>query len=126
MLRGRTLEPSVQPDMMHPLKTLISVLAVGARALASPAPAPTAAPSLENVVYKRDNSSCIFSRTDGYSSASVSKTACSTIVLSALTVPAGQTLNLEGLKDGTTVSQSHNHENSRTFVLTNRQGSSQG
>ncbi|KAH6643445.1 glycoside hydrolase [Truncatella angustata] len=73
-----------------------------AKTCATPAPAPTPGPSLEDAVVKRANS-CTFSGSNGYSSASISKTACSTIVLSALTVPGGKTLNLEGLRDDTTV-----------------------
>jgi hypothetical protein len=46
---------------------------------------------------------CTFSGSNGASSASKSKTACSTIVLSAVAVPSGTTLDLTGLKDGTTV-----------------------
>ncbi|KAF3904407.1 Polygalacturonase-3 [Orbilia brochopaga] len=73
-----------------------------ASALAAPAPAPTAGPDLENALAKRATT-CTFSGSKGHSSASVSKTSCSTIILSALAVPSGVTLNLEGLKDGTTV-----------------------
>ncbi len=43
------------------------------------------------------------SGSSGYSLASVSKASCSTIVLSSLQVPGGETLNLENLNDGTTV-----------------------
>lgn len=84
-----------------------AALAAG-RALANPAPRPatTPAPRLQDAVLagRAENSACTFSGSDGYSSASASKTACSTIVLSALTVPAGETLDMEGLNDGTTVS----------------------
>lgn len=91
--------------MLQRLTTLVSTFAV-ANVLANPAPAPlpTAAPDLRNAVIKRANGSCTFSGTDGYSSASIAKTVCSTIVLSALTVPPGKKLDLEGLNDGTTVS----------------------
>ncbi|KAI1084766.1 endopolygalacturonase PGa [Whalleya microplaca] len=65
------------------------------------APAPTPAPRLENE--KRDATTCTFSGSAGYSLVSASKAACSTIVLSALTVPAGVTLDLEDLNDSTTV-----------------------
>jgi polygalacturonase len=34
------------------------------------------------------------------------KTSCSTITLNNISVPAGQTLDMTGLKDGTTVSKS--------------------
>ncbi|KAI1431154.1 glycoside hydrolase [Xylaria sp. CBS 124048] len=68
----------------------------------SPGPAVTAAPRLEDAVSPRA-SDCTFSGSSGYSSASASKTSCSTIVLSFLQVPGGKTLNLEGLNDGTMV-----------------------
>ncbi|GAW22351.1 hypothetical protein ANO14919_118880 [Xylariales sp. No.14919] len=62
----------------------------------------TSAPRLEDAVVPRADA-CTFSGSLGYSSASVSKTSCSTIVLSSLQVPGGETLDLEGLNDGTTV-----------------------
>ncbi|KAI0486955.1 glycoside hydrolase [Xylaria cf. heliscus] len=68
----------------------------------TPSPVVTPAPRLEDAVAPRDTS-CTFSGSLGYSSASVSKASCSTIVLSSLQVPGGQTLNLEKLNDGTTV-----------------------
>lgn len=73
--------------------------------MANPAPAPTPAPSPMEVdsALKERGSSCTFSGSDGYSSASKSKADCSTIVLDSLTVPAGETLDLTDLSDGTTV-----------------------
>ncbi|KAJ3578602.1 hypothetical protein NPX13_g1962 [Xylaria arbuscula] len=62
----------------------------------------TSAPRLEDAISPRADS-CTFSGSLGYSSASVSKASCSTIVLSSLQVPGGKTLNLEKLNDGTTV-----------------------
>ncbi|TID21016.1 endopolygalacturonase C [Venturia nashicola] len=90
--------------MLQRLPTLISAFAV-AHVLANPAPAPApaAAPDLGNAAIQRSNISCTFSGTDGWALAHVSKTACSTIVLSSLTVPGGKTLNLDGLNKGTTV-----------------------
>lgn len=88
---------------MHGVTILITAFAI-AKTLANSAPAQTPAPSLRDAVIKRANS-CTFSGSDGYSAASVSKTSCSTIVLSALTVPGGETLDLENLTNGTTVSQ---------------------
>ncbi|KAI1180240.1 glycoside hydrolase [Nemania sp. FL0916] len=70
--------------------------------IGTPAPAVTPAPRPEDAVAPRA-SACTFSGSLGYSSASVSKGSCSTIVLSSLQVPGGKTLNLENLKDGTTV-----------------------
>ncbi|CAI7666025.1 unnamed protein product [Penicillium bialowiezense] len=73
--------------------------AVAAHALPDPAKAQvTAAPKLEQRA-----TSCTFSGSNGASSASKSKTACATIVLSAVAVPSGTTLDLTGLNDGTTV-----------------------
>ncbi|KAA8576205.1 hypothetical protein EYC84_006358 [Monilinia fructicola] len=46
---------------------------------------------------------CTFSGSGGAASASKSKTSCSTIVLSALAVPSGTTLDLTGLNKGTKV-----------------------
>lgn len=70
-------------------------------AFASPvaAPAPTAAAKLENRA-----TTCTFSGSEGASSASKSKTSCSTIVLSAVAVPSGVTLDLTDLNEGTHVS----------------------
>ncbi|KAJ5363421.1 Polygalacturonase [Penicillium cataractarum] len=48
-------------------------------------------------------STCTFSGSKGAASAIKSKTSCSTIVLSSVAVPAGTTLDLTGLKKGTTV-----------------------
>jgi polygalacturonase len=82
--------------------TLVATLLASAGVLGSPAPVPTPAPRLEDAAAKRATS-CTFSGSDGYSLASVSKASCSTIVLSALAVPSGVTLNLEKLNDDTTV-----------------------
>lgn len=75
---------------------------------ASPAPAPTPAPGPAEVeraieALNERSGSCTFSGSNGYASASKSKASCSTIVLESLTVPAGKTLDLTNLKDGTTV-----------------------
>ncbi|KAI1742477.1 glycoside hydrolase [Xylaria scruposa] len=70
--------------------------------IGTPAPVVTPAPRLEDAVAPRADA-CTFSGSLGYSSASVSKASCSTIVLSSLQVPGGKTLNLEKLNDGTTV-----------------------
>ncbi|KAI0971759.1 glycoside hydrolase [Xylaria arbuscula] len=71
-------------------------------AVGTSAPLVTPAPRLEDALIRRADS-CTFSGSSGYSSASVSKASCSTIVLSSLQVPGGETLNLEDLNDGTTV-----------------------
>ncbi|KAF3100957.1 hypothetical protein EYR41_002334 [Orbilia oligospora] len=81
---------------------LTILLVCAASALAAPAPEPTAAPNLEDALAKRATT-CTFSGTDGHLSASASKTSCSTIVISDMAVPSGVTLNLEKLKEGTTV-----------------------
>ncbi|KAH8647375.1 BcPG4, endopolygalacturonase 4 [Xylariales sp. PMI_506] len=80
-------------------------LAAVAPILASPAPAPTAAPSpreVERAIEKR-TATCKFTGSAGYSSASKSKASCSTIILDSLTVPAGVTLDMTDLPDSTVV-----------------------
>ncbi|TGO13893.1 hypothetical protein BTUL_0061g00100 [Botrytis tulipae] len=77
---------------------LLGGLSALASALPAAAPAPTAAPNLD-----KRATTCTFSGSGGASSASKSKTSCSTIVLSALAVPSGTTLDLTGLTEGTTV-----------------------
>jgi polygalacturonase len=85
--------------MVH-LPTLLVIAATslvwGAPA---PVPEPTAAPDLA-----KRATTCTFSGSNGASLASKSKTSCSTIILSALAVPSGVTLDLTGLKSGTNVS----------------------
>lgn len=93
--------------MMYFSQRLAAILlsAAAAPVLASPAPAPTAAPSpeaVERAIAKRA-ATCKFSGTAGYSSASVSKASCSTIILDALTVPGGVTLDMTDLPDETVV-----------------------
>lgn len=84
--------------------TLLAAAAFAASALAVPvaAPMPTPAPDLSQAQGKRATS-CTFSGSNGYSLASVSQKDCATIVLSALTVPSGVTLDLSDLTTGTTV-----------------------
>ncbi|CZR54943.1 related endopolygalacturonase C [Phialocephala subalpina] len=90
--------------MLLPSVTIFAALLASAMVLGSPvtAPEPTPPPSLKDAVVRRDTT-CTFSGSSGYSLASKSKTSCSTIVLSSLTVPSGVTLNLEKLNDGTNV-----------------------
>lgn len=78
-------------------------LAASALTSAAPAPLPTPAPDLSKAKGKRATS-CTFSGSNGYSLASVSQKDCATIVLSALSVPSGVTLNLSDLEDDTAVS----------------------
>jgi polygalacturonase len=86
--------------------TYTLLLAFAASALASPVaapdamPAPTPAPE-PNIVKRA--TSCTFSGSNGASSASKSQKSCSTIVLSAVAVPSGTTLDLSDLPDDTTV-----------------------
>jgi hypothetical protein len=86
--------------------TCTLLVAFAALALASPvadphaAPAVTPAPAPE--IVKRATS-CTFSGSNGASSASKSQKSCSTIVLSAIAVPSGTTLDLSDLPDDTTV-----------------------
>ncbi|PWY67912.1 polygalacturonase E precursor pgaE [Aspergillus heteromorphus CBS 117.55] len=84
-----------------------SVIALGLALWASVAsavpadPLVTAAPSLEDL--EKRATSCTFSGSEGASSASKSKTSCSTIVLSDVAVPSGVTLDLTDLNEGTYV-----------------------
>lgn len=91
---------------------LLALTAAQSVVLASPvaAPEPTAAPSpreveraIEERAIEARAATCKFTGSLGYSSASVSKSACSTIILDALTVPAGKTLDLTDLPDDTTI-----------------------
>jgi polygalacturonase len=81
---------------------LIAGAIVGAASLALAAPAaapePTAGPDIE-----KRATTCTFSGSGGASSASKSKTSCSTIILSSVAVPSGVTLDLTGLNSGTHV-----------------------
>ncbi|PYI33531.1 polygalacturonase 1 [Aspergillus indologenus CBS 114.80] len=82
---------------------LLASLAFGAaRVLASPAPPAITAPPTAEEIAKRATT-CTFSGSNGASSASKSKTSCSTIVLSDVAVPSGTTLDLTKLNDGTHV-----------------------
>lgn len=92
---------------MHMQLSVAAAALAGASAvLASPAqPMTTPAPSpgeVERAIEERA-ATCKFTGTAGYSSASKSKASCSTIILDGLTVPAGKTLDMTGLEDGTVV-----------------------
>ncbi|KAH6682964.1 putative polygalacturonase 2 [Halenospora varia] len=84
---------------MVQVSTILSLLATSAIAAALPAaaPAPTAAPDLAK------RASCTFSGSSGAAAVSKSKASCATIVLSALAVPSGTTLDLTKLTSGTKV-----------------------
>ncbi|GIK04998.1 hypothetical protein Aspvir_009097 [Aspergillus viridinutans] len=77
----------------------VVLLASAAEVIASPVAEPVMAPS--RTLEKR--ATCTFSGSTGAASAMASQTACSTIVLSDVAVPAGTTLDLSKLADGTTV-----------------------
>ncbi|KAB2581238.1 putative extracellular protein [Lasiodiplodia theobromae] len=87
---------------MVQLNNALAGMIVGAGALvaAAPAPAPTAAPNLKDAQIGKRADSCTF--TDA-SAASASKSSCATIILSDITVPAGETLDLTDLEDNTYV-----------------------
>lgn len=96
------------------MRSAVSSIAWGLAALAtavlaSPAPAaapaPTPAPSPAEVARAIEEraATCKFTGSLGYSSASKSKASCSTIILDALTVPGGVTLDMTDLEDGTVV-----------------------
>ncbi|KAF7856819.1 hypothetical protein EAF04_009582 [Stromatinia cepivora] len=81
------------------LSTCLLLGGLSALASALPAaPAPTAAPDLD-----KRATTCTFSGSGGAAAAIKSKTSCATIVLSALAVPSGTTLDLTGLNQGTKV-----------------------
>ncbi|KAJ5963758.1 uncharacterized protein N7479_003634 [Penicillium vulpinum] len=75
--------------------SFVSMLALGA-AVVSAAPAPSRVSEL----VERSSATCTFTSA---ASASASKKSCSTIVLDNIEVPAGETLDLSSLKDGTKV-----------------------
>ncbi|ROW15072.1 hypothetical protein VPNG_03475 [Cytospora leucostoma] len=90
----------------------LALAALASSVLASPvaAPAPTAAPSQDEVAraieeraIEKRAATCTFSGSSGYSLASKSKASCSTIILDTLTVPGGTTLDLTDLPDETVV-----------------------
>ncbi|KAJ5657882.1 uncharacterized protein N7484_001531 [Penicillium longicatenatum] len=85
---------------MAKLITPLVLAALAAGVVASPVaePAITEAPSLA-----KRATSCTFSGSNGASKASVSQKSCSTIILSAVAVPSGTTLDLSDLEDDTTV-----------------------
>ncbi|KAJ5707460.1 hypothetical protein N7488_007261 [Penicillium malachiteum] len=84
---------------MPNFSTYLALAGLATLAVASPAaPAITEAPSLE-----KRATTCTFSGSKGASSASKSQKSCSTIVLSAVAVPSGTTLDLSDLEDGTHV-----------------------
>lgn len=87
---------------MSKLITPLVLAALAAGVVASPVaePAITEAPSLA-----KRATSCTFSGSEGASKASVSQKSCSTIILSAVAVPSGTTLDLSDLEDDTTVSK---------------------
>lgn len=91
---------------MHVQITMAAALAGASAVLATPAhPQTTPAPSpreVERAIEERA-ATCKFTGTNGYSSASKSKASCSTIILDGLTVPAGETLDMTDLEDGTVV-----------------------
>ncbi|KAI1852643.1 hypothetical protein JX266_002184 [Neoarthrinium moseri] len=73
------------------MHTATAIALLGATSLVAAAPSKT---------LKSAASACTFTSA---AAASASKASCSSIVLNGITVPAGQTLDLTGLNDGTTV-----------------------
>lgn len=88
------------------LSSSLLLAALAASVVASPvaAPAPLITDAPDAALVKRATS-CTFSGSNGASLASVSQKSCSTIVLSAVAVPSGTTLDLSDLPDDTTVSR---------------------
>lgn len=87
--------------MMVVLPALLASLAILGNA--SPVAQPAITPAPKAPAAKRATS-CTFSGSNGYASASASQTACSTIVLANVAVPSGVTLDLSKLPDDTSVS----------------------
>ncbi|KAI1259018.1 polygalacturonase [Xylariaceae sp. FL1019] len=88
--------------MVHLLSAVVlSFAALGATSPVA-APLPIITPAPDPALVKRATS-CTFSGSNGASLASVSQKSCSTLILSALAVPAGETLDLSDLPDDTTV-----------------------
>lgn len=102
---------------MARLSILLSLALSLATALANPVavshPEITPSPSID-----KRATTCTFSGSNGASSASKSKTSCSTIVLSNVAVPSGKTLDLTKLNDNTHVSQGSQHEKLPRSLLT--------
>ncbi|RDW82043.1 hypothetical protein BP6252_03155 [Coleophoma cylindrospora] len=89
--------------MVHFTKTLGLVLSSAAALVSAiPAPAPTAAPNLDEAQPLQKRTSCTFT---GSNAAAVSASAknCATVVISAMTVPSGTTLDMSKLSQGSTV-----------------------
>ncbi|KUI72244.1 hypothetical protein VM1G_07780 [Cytospora mali] len=80
-----------------PMAVAAFAATVLASPVAEPGPAVTAAPDIKRAT------TCTFSGSSGASLASVSQKDCATIVLSAVAVPSGTTLNLSDLSEGTHV-----------------------
>ncbi|EED22465.1 extracellular polygalacturonase, putative [Talaromyces stipitatus ATCC 10500] len=87
--------------MVNVFSTCAVFLALTTSVIAKPVaePAITPAPKLLD----KRATSCTFSESNGASSASESQKSCSTIILSNVAVPSGQTLDLSDLPDHTTV-----------------------
>lgn len=90
---------------MHASFAFLALLAAPILATPVAMPMPTAAPSPKEVevALAKRAVTCTFSGTAGYSSAIKSKASCDTIYLKTLTVPAGVTLDMTGLKDNAVI-----------------------
>ena len=86
------------------LVTFVTLLGPSAViACAIPTPTSGAIPTPTSDGY--NNGSCTFTGSTGAASAVASKSSCSTITLNNVAVPAGMTLDLSNLNQGTTVSR---------------------
>ncbi|RDW62700.1 hypothetical protein BP5796_11002 [Coleophoma crateriformis] len=89
--------------MVHFTKTLgLALSSAAVLVSAMPAPVPTAAPNLDEAQTLQKRTSCTFT---GSNAAAVSASAknCATVVISAMTVPSGTTLDMSKLSQGSTV-----------------------
>ncbi|KAI7528433.1 putative endopolygalacturonase, partial [Hortaea werneckii] len=82
---------------------LALALALGQTAVQGSPVAPMVTPPPNPADVQKRADSCTFSGSNGASSASASQGSCSTIVLSDIAVPSGETLKLNDLEDGTHV-----------------------
>ncbi|RMY25581.1 hypothetical protein D0867_00634 [Hortaea werneckii] len=82
---------------------LALALALGQTAVQGSPVAPMVTPPPNPADVQKRADSCTFSGSNGASSASASQGSCSTIVLSDVAVPSGETLKLNDLEDGTHV-----------------------
>ncbi|KAJ6014929.1 family 28 glycoside hydrolase [Penicillium herquei] len=89
---------------MTRLAVSLALAALAACVVASPVAEPVAGPAItEAPKLAKRATSCTFSGSSGAASASASQKSCSTIILSAIAVPSGTTLELTDMEEDTTI-----------------------